>query len=77
MTTSDHPPNPASAPWIGTAGGATSRCADLARAYLRLVDAIRVSAARDDTTEEDRLRNRAQVVLCRMSALRCLVPPGL
>ncbi len=49
-------------------------CADLAAAYARLVEAIRASAARGDAEEEDRLRNRAQAVLGRMSAHRCLVP---
>jgi hypothetical protein len=39
-----------------------------------LVEAIRASAARGDADEENRLRNRAQIVLCRMLALRCPVP---
>ena len=61
---------PASAPRTGAAGGATPACTELAGAYLRLAEAIRASAARGDADEENRLRNRAQVVLCRMWALR-------
>jgi hypothetical protein len=41
---------------------------------VRLWAEIRTSAARGDADKEDRLRNRAQVVLGRMLALRCLVP---
>ncbi len=74
MTPSDHPPAPASAPRTGVAVGATPRCAELAGSYLRLVEAIRASAARGYEPAEDRLRNRAQVVLCRMRALGCPVP---
>ena len=33
---------------------------------MRLVDAIRASVARGDEREENRLRNRAQVLLGRM-----------
>ena len=73
MTPSDHPPAPASAPRTGAAGGAAS-CAKLAGDYLRLWEAIRECAERDDANEENRLRNRAQVVLCRMPALGCQVP---
>jgi len=46
----------------------------LAGAYLRLWAEIRACAERDDADEENRLRNRAQVVLCRMLALGCQVP---
>ena len=67
--TSDHPPTPASTPPPGTAGGAPPRCAGLTGAYLRLVEALRASVADGDAAEEDRLRNRAQVVLGRMRAL--------
>jgi hypothetical protein len=74
VTSSDTPSTPASAPRAGAAGGAAPRCAELAGTYLRLVEAIRASAARGDEQTEDRLRNRAQVVLCRMGALRCPVP---
>ena len=49
-------------------------CAELVGAYLRLGEAIRASAARGDVEAEDRRRNRAQVVLARMGALRCLLP---
>ena len=74
MTPSDTSPTPASAPRTGAAGGAAPGCAELAAAYARLWEAIRASAARDDVEEENRLRNRAQVVLARMLALRCQVP---
>ena len=49
-------------------------CAELAGAYLRLGEAIQASAARGDAAEENRLRNRAQVVLGRLSALRRPTP---
>ena len=49
-------------------------CAELAGAYLRLGEAIQASAARGDAEEEDQRRNRAQVVLARMGALRCPLP---
>ena len=71
---SDTAPTPASTPRTGAAGGAAPTCAELAGAYLRLIEAIRASAARDDAEEEDRQRNRAQAALARMLALRCLVP---
>ena len=74
MTTPDTTPTPASAPCAGTAGGAAPRCAELAAAYARLWEAIRASAARGDVEAEDRLRNRAQVVLARMRALGCPTP---
>ena len=75
MTPFDHPPTPVPAPRTGAAGRATPGCGDLAATYARLWEAIRVSAARGDAAEENRLRNRAQVVLGRMLALRCPVPP--
>ena len=74
MITSDTPPTPASAPRTGAAGGATPRCAELAGSYLRLVEAIRASTARGDERAEDRLRNRAQVVLGQMYRLHCPKP---
>ena len=74
MTLPKTTPTPASAPCAGTAGGATPGCAELAAAYTRLWAAIRASEARGDVEEENRLRNRAQVVLGRMWALRCPVP---
>ena len=74
MTTRDTTPPPASAPCAGTAGGAAPSCADLAGAYLRLGAAIRERAARGDVEAEDRLRNRAQVVLARMRSLGCPTP---
>ena len=76
MTTSEHPSTPASAPRTGAAGGATPECGELAVEYDRLWAAIRASAAGGDAEEENRLRNRAQVVLGRMWALRCPVPPA-
>jgi hypothetical protein len=75
VTSSDHSSTPASAPRTGAAGGATLGCGDLAAAYARMCEAIHASAARGDADEENRLRNRAQVVLGRMLALRCPVPP--
>ncbi len=57
------------------ASGPGLACGELAGAYLRLGVAIWASAARRDAAEENRLRNRAQVVLGRMLALRCPVPP--
>ena len=74
MTPSDHPSTPASIPRTGAAGGATPGCAELGVAYVRLWEAIRPCAAGGDADEENRLRNRAQAVLARMMALRCLVP---
>jgi hypothetical protein len=68
-----HPQTLTSAPRPGTAGGAAPRCTGLAGAYLRLVEALRASAADRDTAEENRLHNRAQLVLGRMVALRCPV----
>ena len=50
------------------------RCAELAGAYLRLVEALRASVADSDAAEEDRLRNRAQVVLGRMALAGCPTP---
>ena len=73
MTSSDHPQTPASAPRTGAAGGAAPSCAELARAYLRLVDTLR-AAADGDAAAEDQLHNRAQIMLGRMAALRCPVP---
>ena len=73
MTPSNTPPTPASAPRTRAPGGAAP-CADLAATHVRLWAEIRTSAARGDADKEDRLRNRAQVVLGRMLALRCLVP---
>ena len=74
MNSSDAPPTPASTPRTGAAPLAAPACAELAAAYVRLWQEIRASAARGDADEENRLRNRAQAVLGRMSALRCLVP---
>ena len=74
MNSSDTAPTPASTPRTCAVGGATPTCAELAAAYAWLWEAIRASAARGDVEEEDRLRNRAQVMLCRMLALRCPVP---
>ena len=68
MTAPRTTPTPASAPCAAPA------CAELAGAYLRLGAAIRASAARGDVEAEDRLRNRAQVVLGRMRALGCPTP---
>ena len=67
-------PTPASTPRAGAGRGAAPACGEIAEAYLRLVEAIRASAARGDATAEDRLRNRAQAVLGRMHALRCPLP---
>jgi hypothetical protein len=77
VNSSDTAPTPASTPRTGAAGGAAPECAELAAAYARLWEAIRASVARDDAEAEDRLRNRAQVVLGRMSALGCPVPRSL
>ena len=74
MNSSDTAPTPASTLRTGAASGAAPACAELAAAYTRLWEAIRASAARGDADEENRLRNRAQVVLGRMWALRCPVP---
>jgi hypothetical protein len=54
--------------------GAVPECADLTAAYVRLWAAIRASAARGDAAEENRLRNRAQIVLGLMHRLRCPKP---
>ena len=56
------------------ASGPGLACGELAGAYLRLGEAIRASVARGDVEAEDRQRNRAQVVLARMGALRCPLP---
>ena len=72
--TSDHPPPPASTPPPGTAGGATPACAEMAAEYARLSEAIRASAERGDAAEENRLRNRAQVALARMTLSGCPTP---
>ena len=70
VTSSQTTPTPASAPRTGAEGRAAPSCDELAGEYARLCEAIRTSAARGDADEENRLRNRAQVVLCRMWALR-------
>ena len=77
MNSSDTPPPPASAPRTGAAGGAAPECAELAATYAQLWGAIRAGVARGDADEEDRLRNRAQVVLGQMYRLHCPKPdPG-
>jgi hypothetical protein len=45
-------------------------CTELAAAYAGLWEAIRASAARGDADEENRLRTRAQVLLCRLERCR-------
>ena len=70
----DHAPTPASTPRTGAAGGATPECAELAATYAQLWGAIRAGVARGDADEEDRLRNRAQVVLGQMYRLPCPKP---
>ncbi len=54
--------------------GAVPECADLMAAYVRLWEAIRASAARGDADKENRLRNRAQVVLGQMYRRHCPKP---
>ena len=54
--------------------GPDPECAGLAVAYDQLRAAIRASAVRGDDRAEDRLRNRAQVVLARMATLGCPTP---
>ncbi len=49
-------------------------CDGLVAEYGQLREAICASAAIGDDRAEDRLRNRAQALLCRMVALRCLTP---
>jgi hypothetical protein len=46
----------------------------LAAAYARLVEAIRATAACGNTEEENRLRNRAQVVLGQLYRRHCPQP---
>ena len=55
-------------------GGAAPECGELTAAYVRLWAAIQASAARGDDAEENRLRNRAQIVLGLMHRLRCPKP---
>ena len=74
MTTPLSSPPPASAPWTGTGGGATRPQADGDRAgraaleeeYAVLMASIAACSGRSDHEAEERLRNRAQVVLARL-----------
>ncbi len=74
---SDHPPTPASSAPTGTAGGATPACAELAAEYADLWARIGACAAAGDDRAEAALRNRAQVVLARMTMVGCPLPDRL
>lgn len=87
MTTPPTSPTPASAPWTGTAGGATCPQAAGERAgraaleeeYALLMSAVADCSARGDYEAEARLRNCAQVVLAQLHRLGPAppaVPPG-
>ncbi len=87
MTTSRTSPPSASAPWTGTGGGATCpEAADdragraaLEEEYAALMATVAACGERGDHEAEERLRNRAQVVLARLHRLGTLppaVPPG-
>ena len=87
MTTPRSSPPPASAPWTGTGGGATcpeaagdrAGRAALEEEYAALMASVAACSGRGDHEAEERLRNRAQVVLARLHRLGApppVVPPG-